>query len=111
MNFKNYITEKDDRDPEKSHEEMKDIKQEGFTKEDILEMLDELTDDELQEVGEEIMEIIYEEGFEDDDDDEDDEDTNESKFFKTRKKEVQETSLLISLKRKKTLRNVRSGIS
>ena len=106
-NFKNYITEKDDRDPEKSHEEMKDIKQEGFTKEDILEMLDELTDDELQEVGEEIMEIIYEEGFDDDDDD----DTNESKFFKTRKKEVQETSLLISLKRKKTLRNVRSGIN
>ena len=62
--------------------------QEGFTVDDIIELLPELTYDELQELGEELMEIIYDEEFDLDDMDDIEENINEVKYFDKKKNQV-----------------------
>ena len=81
-----------------SQDEIKDTETEtdfSFQKEDIHEILDDLTQEELDEVGEFILEMIYEPDFdldESDDEDEDDleesEEMNEIRYFKTKNREL-----------------------
>ena len=80
--FKTFLTEVEIPNPE----------QEYFTKEDILEMIDLLDEEELQEIGEEIMEIFnreYEdEEYEDEEYEYEDEDITEKKYFAKKAREV-----------------------
>ena len=60
----------------------------SFTKEEIIEMIMILDYDELQEIGEDLMEIIYDEDDDDDDDDDVDEALNEKKYFAKKNSQV-----------------------
>ncbi len=77
MKFKNYITE--------GIEGTEDFTDEYFTKEDIIEMLDALEFDEIQEIGEEIMEIL---SGDEDFDDLDYEEIEEKQYFAKKKNQV-----------------------
>jgi len=79
MGFLDYIKE----DTDINLDDM-GINPSNFSKEDIIEIINELDDDEIQDVGDFIMEIIYDEDFDDDDEDEDDEpeEVSEKKYFK-----------------------------
>ena len=85
MGFLDYIKE----DTDINLDDM-GINPNNFSKEDILEIINELDDDEIQDVGDFIMEIIYDEDFDDDDEDEDDEpeEVSEKKYFKTKGREI-----------------------
>ena len=61
--------------------------QEDFSVQDIKEILDELSQDELNDVGECIIDLIYDPEF-DLDDMEESEEISEKKYFGTRKREI-----------------------
>lgn len=70
-----------------------DAMEEYFTKADIIEMVEMLEDDELQEVGEMLVELIYDESWEDEDrehegEDEMEESLNEVRYFDKKKNQL-----------------------
>lgn len=90
MEFKKYILEEsisifDGTSKPEVPSELPTPEQEYFTKEDILEMIDVLDENELQEIGEELMELLYDEEFEDEDMEES---INEKKYFAKKAKEI-----------------------
>ena len=70
-------------------EEIEDYEYENFTYEDILESLDLLTQEEINEVGEFITDLIYEQDFDEPDEQEEQEEIQEVKKFTTRKAQLQ----------------------
>jgi len=88
MKFVDFIHEQD--------ETLTSLSQEDFTKEDILEILNELNQEEINEVAEFIMDLIYDPSFDEEDLDESDksdksdesDNLNEVKYFKTKKSQL-----------------------
>ena len=62
--------------------------QEYFTKEDILEMIGVLSEDELQEIGEELLELLFDEEEDYDSDDIDEDTLDEKKYFNKKAHQV-----------------------
>jgi DNA-binding transcriptional MerR regulator len=74
-----------------------DDQNENFSVQDIKEILDELDTDELNEVGEFILELIYDPDF----DNEDEDTLDEVKYFDTKKKKLDRNKKLNLTQRRK----------
>ena len=82
-------------------EEMEDSDGENFDIADIQAVLAELSPEELNEVGEFILDLIYDPSFDEEDLEENSEDLNEVKYFKTKKREINRNKKLDKVQRRK----------
>lgn len=87
MIFKKYLVEAEDVEEFEDEEEYEEYEEENFSLEDIQSILPELSDDEIHQIGELIMSLIYEPEFEEGEETVEDEIT-EKKIFKTKKREL-----------------------
>jgi len=83
MKFRDFITEDSNLDIE--NQEKIDY---NYSLDQIIEILSELDQDELNEVGDCILELIYDPEFDDEEDELEESELNEIRYFDTRKREL-----------------------
>lgn len=82
---------------------------EVYTKEDLIEFVNELTDEEAEDLAGFIMDELYDESEDDEDEDEDyeDDEMSEKKFFKTKKRELNRAKKVDRADRRKLARDMK----